>query len=80
MRCLKLNEIRQLKDEVKILKKELHGQLEARKRELHELQRLQNSYEQLEKEYFALRNSFVGKTMIKYWKIRTRLKRLLKKG
>ena len=74
-----MNNIRQLEDEVRVLKKELREQLEARKRELCEMQRLQNSFETLEKRYSSLKNSFLGKITLKYWRMRIRLKRLLRK-
>jgi len=74
-----MSDIRRLEDEVKALKKELREQLEARKRELYEMERLQSSYETLEKRYLSLKSSSLGKITLKYWRMRARLKRQLRK-
>ncbi|WP_153463373.1 methyltransferase domain-containing protein [Sediminibacillus terrae] len=70
-----LNELEiALKKENELLKNEIEKQLDLREREIKELENVQNKHQLLEKKYFALYNSLLGKFTIKYWKLRKKLK------
>lgn len=76
-----LQEQMAIKDqEIKHMKKEVLNQLDMRESELNDYLKLSKKYTELERRYFALKNSTLGKSTILYWRLTRKIKRILKGG
>ncbi|MGG0237410.1 hypothetical protein [Bacillus rhizoplanae] len=67
-------QVANMEQELMIIKQELHEQLNLREKELKEQSTEKKKYEQLHHRYQSLRNSFLGRCTIKYWRIRKKFK------
>jgi chromosome segregation ATPase len=65
-----MEKIKKLEEELDLVKQELYKELSLHELDLKEFLKWYKSYEQLEKRYAALRNSFLGRITVKYWRLR----------
>ncbi|MDN5389798.1 MULTISPECIES: hypothetical protein [Bacillus] len=65
--------IEDLRAKLDFVLNELEKQFKLRENELLELKKLEEKYSKLEKRYYSLRNSFLGRLTIKYWTFRRKL-------
>ncbi|MFN2744489.1 hypothetical protein ACINLE_02675 [Bacillus sp. z60-18] len=65
--------IEDLRSKLDFVLNELEKQFKLRENELLELKKLEEKYSKLEKRYYSLRNSFLGRLTIKYWTFRRKL-------
>jgi hypothetical protein len=62
-----------LNEEAGFYKTELLTQLDLREKELGELYQLKKDYENLQKRYYAISNSTLGRITFFYWRLRRKL-------